>query len=138
MAEQLEFKALGPLEVSVNGDRLDLGPHKQRSLLALLLANVNQVVSIDRIVEALWGDSTDDKEKTVWVYVSRLRSALEPHRTSRGESSVLLTKEPGYVLAAEPSQVDYLRFEEAVATARAALSNDAARARDLLDDALGL
>ena len=47
---------LGPLEVIKDGASLDLGPHKQRSLLALLLVNANHTVTTDRILEELWGD----------------------------------------------------------------------------------
>jgi len=44
------------LEVSANGERLELGGPKQRALLAMLLLNADQVVSSDRLVEALWAD----------------------------------------------------------------------------------
>lgn len=50
----MEFRILGPLEVLDGGESIDLGPFKQRSLLALLLINANEVVSTDRIIEALW------------------------------------------------------------------------------------
>ena len=76
MAQGLRFHVLGPLEVRNDDEVIDLGPHKQRSLLALLLANVNEVVSLDRIAEALWGDDATGKENTIFVYVSRLRSVL--------------------------------------------------------------
>ena len=44
------------LEVSANGERLELGGPKQRALLAMLLLNADQVVSSDCLVEALWAD----------------------------------------------------------------------------------
>lgn len=138
MAKRLDFKVLGPLEATAGGESLELGPHQQRAVLALLLANANRVVSIDRVIDALWGEEGVDKEKTVWVYISRLRTVLEPERTGRGESTVLLTKEPGYVLSVDPDQVDYLRFEDAVVQARAVLDGDPDRAVEILDHALGL
>jgi DNA-binding SARP family transcriptional activator len=50
----MEFRILGPLEVVSNGEALDLGGLKQRALLAVLLLNANEVVSSDRLIEALW------------------------------------------------------------------------------------
>jgi basic membrane lipoprotein Med (substrate-binding protein (PBP1-ABC) superfamily)/DNA-binding SARP family transcriptional activator len=138
MAGRLEFKALGPIEVTRAGEPVDLGPYKQRSLLALLLARANQVVSTDRLIDALWGDEATDKEKTLWVYISRLRSVLEPDRTEWGASSVLLTKEPGYVLTVNPDSVDFLRFERALEEARGHVEAEPDRAVGLLDQALKL
>jgi DNA-binding SARP family transcriptional activator len=53
----MQFRLLGPLEVSEQDRPLDLGATKQRSLLALLLLNANQVVSTDRLIAELWGES---------------------------------------------------------------------------------
>jgi DNA-binding SARP family transcriptional activator len=39
------FRALGPLEVRVDGGVVDLGPAKQRALLAVLLALGSKMVS---------------------------------------------------------------------------------------------
>lgn len=52
----VEFRILGPLEVQANGHRLQLGGRKQRALLAVLLLNANEVVSRDRLIDALWGE----------------------------------------------------------------------------------
>ena len=119
-----------------DGVAVDLGPFKQRSLLALLLMHANQVVSSDRIREELWGELAGDRENALWVYVSRLRSVLEPDRTGRGESSVLITREPGYLLAVSPSATDVSRFEDAVTKARAA--EDVEVAASLLEEALAM
>ena len=136
--ESLEFHILGTLEVSDNGKMLDLGPFKQRALLALLLISANSVVSTDRILEELWGDEAEGKENALWVYISRLRSALEPDRSNRGESMVLLTREHGYTLSAEPSSVDALRFESAVEKSHPVMKDDPEAASEMLREALGL
>src|SRR4026209_86552 len=94
----VEFRILGPLEVLVDEQPLDLGPHKQRALLALLLLRAKRVVTTERILDELWGDEALGKGRALWVNVSRLRSALEPDRGQRGESTVLLTRDHGYVL----------------------------------------
>ena len=135
---RVEFAILGSLEVIHDGQPLDLGPYKQRSLLALLLIHANRVVSTDRILDELWGADAEGKENALWVYVSRLRSVLEPDRAERGESNVLLTKDHGYMLRVDPESIDAHRFEAAAAEGRALIRDDAAAASGILAEALGL
>ena len=52
----MKFGILGPLEVLVAGQRLELGGNKQRQLLAILLLNANEVVSADTLIDGLWGE----------------------------------------------------------------------------------
>jgi basic membrane lipoprotein Med (substrate-binding protein (PBP1-ABC) superfamily)/DNA-binding SARP family transcriptional activator len=134
----MDFRILGPLEVLSAGECVDLGPHKQRELLALLVIHVDRVVPTDRILDELWGDESAGKEKALWVHISRLRSALEPGRAERGQSSVLLTRDHGYMIRSDPSTVDAHRFEAAVADARACVFDDPARAAETLRDAIAL
>jgi basic membrane lipoprotein Med (substrate-binding protein (PBP1-ABC) superfamily)/DNA-binding SARP family transcriptional activator len=114
----VEFGVLGPLQVMRDGAEVDLGPLKQRTLLALLLVHVGRVVSTDRILEELWGAEAAGKEQALWVYVSRLRSALEPERAGRGASGLLQTRDHGYVLAIEPECVDSVQAEALIEDAR--------------------
>src|SRR4029079_16844947 len=109
----MDFRLLGPLEVAGDEGSLTLGGTKQRSLLAMLLLHANQVVSTDRLIDALWGASPPfTSAKTIQVYVSRLRKAIGDDR--------LVTRAPGYVLYVEPAELDLLRFEELVGEARRA------------------
>ena len=131
----MEYRMLGPLEVIKDGASLDLGPDKQRSLLALLLVNANHTVTTDRILEELWGDEAEGKENALWVYISRLRSALgEEH----GEPKALLTKDGGYSLAVDPPSIDSLRFESEAVSGRAAMKDDPEAASEVLGGALSL
>jgi len=134
----MEFRILGPLEARIGDELIDLGPHKQRSLLALLLIHVDRVVPTDRILDALWGDDAAGKERALWVHISRLRSALEPHRAQRGESSVLITRDHGYLIRSDPESVDARRFEAAVSEARARLADEPDAASEILRAALDL
>ena len=52
----MEFRILGPIEVTEENRPVALGAAKQRALLALLLLRANEVVSSDRLVEELWGE----------------------------------------------------------------------------------
>src|SRR5687768_9736297 len=51
-----EFRILGPLEVSDDDGPIPLGGRNQRALLTLLLLHANEPVSIERLVDALWGE----------------------------------------------------------------------------------
>ena len=134
----MEFGILGPLEARSGDEPIDLGPYKQRALLALLLLHVDRVVPTDRILEELWGDDGAGKEKALWVHISRLRSALEPQRGTRGQSSVLVTRDHGYSIRSDPATLDANRFETAVRDARARLTDDPNGAAQILRDALDL
>jgi hypothetical protein len=53
----MEYRVLGPLEV-LAGDRVvPTGGVRRLSLLALLLINANEVVSAERPIDQLWGES---------------------------------------------------------------------------------
>ena len=104
---ELDFRVLGPLQVTANGTSLPLGGAKQRAVLALLLLHANEVVSSDRLIDALWGESPPESAANMLQgYVSHLRKALEPENR-RGEHEVLVSRPPGYVLArSRPISVD--------------------------------
>jgi DNA-binding SARP family transcriptional activator/tetratricopeptide (TPR) repeat protein len=100
----MEFRILGPLEVRDDGRALDVGGAKQRSLLAVLLLNANQVVSTDRLIDALWGEQPPETAgKAIQIYVSQLRRVLGKER--------LETTAPGYLLRVDDDELDLHRFE---------------------------
>jgi DNA-binding SARP family transcriptional activator len=103
----MEFRILGPLEVLENGRQIELGGAKQRALLAILLLHANEVVSTDRLIDALWEDEAPaNGRKTLQVYVSQLRKALGKGRVE--------TRPPGYVLRVEGDELDLARFRQLV------------------------
>ena len=52
----MDYRILGPLDVCVDGHALELGGEKPRALLAILLLHANEAVSVDRLIEGLWGE----------------------------------------------------------------------------------
>ena len=50
----VEYRILGPFEVHGPDGPLPVGGAKRRALLAVLLLNANQVVSVDRLIDDLW------------------------------------------------------------------------------------
>ena len=128
---KLQFRILGPLEVSRDGAVVDLGARKQRAVLALLLLNANRVVPTERLIDELWGDTPPETARSaLQVYVAALRKALG------GEGSALRTSAPGYVLDVEPGALDLDRFVALRAEAQAA--DDEERRSELLREALEL
>ncbi len=133
----MRFRILGALAAeTTDGTPVPLGQPKQRALLAILLLHVGEIVSIDRLVELLWGDGAPrTAEHSVQIYVSELRRALLP---VSGEQ-VILTRPPGYLLQVAADEVDARRFERAVVDGAAALAaGRQAEGRALLTDALRL
>ena len=51
------FRILGPLEATTAEGTVRLGGRRQQRLLALLLTRVNDVVTLDRLVEGLWEEA---------------------------------------------------------------------------------
>jgi DNA-binding SARP family transcriptional activator/streptogramin lyase len=127
----LSFRLLGRLEACDDDVELDLGPRKQRAVLALLLLSANRVVSTERLIDDLWGDSPPSTARaTLQVYVAGLRKALGDGGAS------LVTRAPGYVLELQPGALDLERFTQLRAEARG--SSDDERRAALLHEALTL
>lgn len=102
----MQFRILGPLEVSDGGSALALGGASQRVLLALLLLHANEVVSSDRLIDELWDEPPRSGVTALHVRVSQLRKAL-------GRAAVRLeTKPPGYMLRVDPGELDLDRFSD--------------------------
>ena len=134
----MDYHILGPLEVIDGDEPIDVGSRQQRGLLALLLLNANQVVSTERILEEFWHDDPEGKERTLWVYVSRLRSILEPGREPHSRSNVLVTCDHGYSLVVDDAEVDAHRFEVLVTAGNQLLDEDPDQAARVLGEGLDL
>lgn len=134
---QLHFSVLGPLRVERGGVEVDVGGPRQRLLLAALLLSANRTVSVDRLIDMLWGESPNDRaQSTLHVYVAKLRRALG---TAEGERGPLETVRPGYRLNLEPAQLDLLEFHAMAGQAREMMATgNLDRASELFRKALSL
>ncbi|WP_419992810.1 BTAD domain-containing putative transcriptional regulator [Streptomyces boninensis] len=108
-------------------------------MLATLLIRSNEVVSVDGLIDELWGDGPPRTAMTtLQVYVSQLRKMLPEVVPDLGREA-LLTRSPGYVLRVDPRELDLSVFEELHHTGREALEQgEHARAADLQRRALDL
>jgi WD40 repeat protein/DNA-binding SARP family transcriptional activator len=140
-AGSAQFRILGPLEVLDSEARLIRLPgSKTKALLAELVINANHVVSTDRLIEALWGESPPETAaKTLQTYVVQLRKAVEPSRKPGTSGELVLTRESGYVLAVHPDQIDAVRFQNLIREGREALrESEPQRAAEVISEALAL
>src|SRR3954447_17162697 len=107
----VDFRALGPLEAVVAGEPVDLGAPKQRALLALLVSQAGQPVTVDVLLETLWaGHPPPSAMTSLQAYVANLRRALEPDRAPRAPATVLRTCAGGYLLDGRVVDIDVHRF----------------------------
>lgn len=127
----LQFRLLGRLEASLDGVELDLGPRKQRAVLALLLLNANRLLSTERLIDDLWGEAAPNTARAaLQVYIAGLRKALS------NDGAILRTSAPGYILELDPGALDVYRFTQLRTEAREA--TDPERRAGLLHEALTL
>jgi DNA-binding SARP family transcriptional activator len=126
---------LGPLAVEHNGRPLHVAGTHRRRLLACLVSRVGQAVSVDAIVDALWGeDPPPTAARTIQSHVARLRGSF-----AGVDRELIETTGGGYRLALDPSVVDATEFEVLADEGRRRLGvGDFAGAASVLDGALSL
>ncbi|MDI3423757.1 AfsR/SARP family transcriptional regulator, partial [Streptomyces luteolus] len=123
----MRFGVLGPLAVwRADGDLATVPEAKVRALLADLLVTPRQVVSADRLVDDLWGETPPARPAAaLQTLVSRLRKAL----AAAGEDGLVVHRPPGYQLRVSDDAMDAERF--------LALADRARRAADPRERAAG-
>jgi YVTN family beta-propeller protein len=119
----MNLQLLGPVEATLDDRPIPLGATKQRAVLAMLALQANATVSVDDLVDGLWGDDPPaTASKMVQLYVSQLRRLLA------GNDAEILTHGRGYELRLPPDAVDVARFERLVEDAASnGVANDSAQ-----------
>jgi len=121
MASNVEFSLLGPLVVRCDGVAVPVPPGKQRAVLAALLLNAGQLVSVDELTWLLWGWAPPPTAQvTVRNYVKRLRHAL-----GAAERDRIRTMPHGYLITATADELDLTRFAALVQSAQVAVRDSA-------------
>lgn len=106
MGSGVEIALLGEVSARVDGLHVELGPARQRCVLAALAVDVNRAVSMSRLTERVWGAEPPAQSRaTLHSYLSRLRQAFA------GTTGVTLaSRADGYALVTDESAVDLVRF----------------------------
>jgi predicted ATPase/DNA-binding SARP family transcriptional activator len=113
VAPGVEVKLLGPLDVRVEGAPVQFDGAKQRTLFTALALRAPDPITVDELVEAVWGDRPPgDGVQALQKQVSRLRQRL-------GDAAPLVRGAAGYALAVERAAIDSRRFEDLLERARA-------------------
>ncbi|MQY02998.1 AfsR/SARP family transcriptional regulator [Actinomadura macrotermitis] len=122
---------LGRVEVADGARAVPLTAAKHQALLVSCLLDPGRVVSVHRLVDALWGERPPATAPAlVHTYVCAVRRAL-------GAPERLLTRSPGYVMEVGPQEVDVHRFAALAAEGRAAAERqDLAGAVEAMREAL--
>ncbi|HYQ66219.1 AfsR/SARP family transcriptional regulator [Actinophytocola sp.] len=109
------YRILGPLEVARDAEPLPLAP-RQRVVLSMLLLQPNRVVTVDRLVLAVWGAAPPPTAKEqIRICVSSIRRRL----SADGLPNTIVTRPPGYFIQCTAENLDLLAFESLVSSSRA-------------------
>lgn len=132
----VRFRLLGPLTVTVDGERIPLGGTKERVLLAHLLLNANRLVSPAQLIETLWPrEPPTSASANLQTYLWRLRRRLPECADEHG----LRKYGPGYSLTVDGDDVDAQLFTRLTGDAAvAAKAGEPERALALLAEAESL
>jgi DNA-binding SARP family transcriptional activator len=127
----LDFRLLGPAEVTADGRPVPLGGSRPLIVLAGLLLRANRVVPVDELGRWLWNDDRRRSKGALQTYVLRLRRAL-------GDQVSIRTESGGYLIEVADDLLDLSRFRALAARGKAALDRGESRqAAAHFADALG-
>jgi DNA-binding SARP family transcriptional activator len=104
----MNYEVLGQIRVSGASGVTAPTARKVETLLAILLAKANQVVSTEQLVTEIWGDNAPSSANAaLYVYISQLRKFL---RASTGGDNPVITSGHGYSLRVAADELDSDRF----------------------------
>lgn len=135
-SSHLRFRLLGPLQVNRGEKALELGPPKQRALLAVLLLRPGLETGVDQLIESLWGEDYPAYAKNlIQKSVSGLRGLLTALEGD-GPGVTLEWSGGGYRMDVGASEVDLYTYEQlAAAGIAAARKGEIMQAVKLLEEA---
>jgi DNA-binding SARP family transcriptional activator len=108
------FRLLGPVEVVADGSPIAFARRQHRDLLALLLLNANRMLSVDEVIEAMWGGAAP---ATALAQVRNMASAVRSAMARPGLAT--LDGRGGYRLRLDERHIDLVVFDELIRRGRA-------------------
>jgi DNA-binding SARP family transcriptional activator/tetratricopeptide (TPR) repeat protein len=112
----MRLRVLGPMELLVGGRPVDLGPAKQRAVLAALLLEADHPVGTSALIDRVWDEPPAGARSGLHSYITRLRRILE--QAGEGPPRLLHGRE-GYRVELGAASLDLHRFRRLVEDARA-------------------
>ncbi|UFQ18556.1 MULTISPECIES: AfsR/SARP family transcriptional regulator [Streptomyces] len=131
--DTINFRILGPIDALSNGDAIQLGGAKSKTVLAALLMAEGQVVTVSRLGYLLWRDRPPKTcDAQVYTYISRLRKSLDCQVS-------ISRRGHGYAMSIGDASCDWKDFERLSRMGRDALAERRFRlAAKYLSNALSL
>jgi len=131
----IRLDVLGPLEVSVDGEAVDIRRGIPRAIVVALVLRAREVVSAGALAELVWADDQPrNPVNALQLQISYLRKRLGGG--SAGQP--IVTRPGGYVLMVDDDDIDERRFERLVRDAAHLAPPDPVASLDLYETALGL
>ncbi|HWG98576.1 MAG TPA: BTAD domain-containing putative transcriptional regulator [Pilimelia sp.] len=120
-----------------DGRQIVVGGARQRTVLAMLLLAPDRVVSIDRLIDAVWNGQPPATSRTqIAICVASLRRSLQ---SAGCPDDIIVTAAPGYRLAAGMHRIDSVDFAYSVDAAQKLIHQGrVAEAAERLREALDL
>ncbi|WP_083924278.1 AfsR/SARP family transcriptional regulator [Nocardiopsis lucentensis] len=136
MQNNIHFRILGPLSVRIFNKEAAPRGKRQKILLTMLLLNSENIVDMDRLIDATWGDRPPATAKNqIRICVSELRRKFQSH----GLHDIIETHSSGYLIRIPEDSLDLTRFGALVVRGRQAIhTGDTSAAAEALSTALGL
>ncbi|WP_069814235.1 AfsR/SARP family transcriptional regulator [Streptomyces sp. TP-A0874] len=122
----MRFHLLGAFEIVTDDGRIhSLGAPKVCRVLALLLMRPGQVVSVNALVEEVWGEEAPRSAQSVLqTYVYQLRRTFERAVPAPAGRTLIETRPPGYRIQADAEDIDAKVFERLVGEGRTLIGQD--------------
>jgi DNA-binding SARP family transcriptional activator len=131
------LRLLGSVEIWAESGWLAAGSPRQRLVLAALAVDAGRTVSVDTLVDRVWGpEPPPNVRRTVHSYIARARRSLERMPAGAGGPVRVVNAGGGYRLDIDPERVDLHRFRRLVGQARAMVA--VAQRGAALREAIGL
>jgi predicted ATPase/DNA-binding SARP family transcriptional activator len=130
---ELRVEVLGPLRLLVDDKPVDVPGPKRRAVLALLARAEGRAVSVDDLLDALWGSDPPDAAKaSLHSHISRLRGHLGP------AAARLESMDGAYRLVLDEGSIDSSKARSLLTRARGIATSEPAHACALLREARAL
>ena len=115
----MRYRILGPLSVDGAGKPLAIPSQRQRTILWVLLVEANRIVSMERLIDAVWGPAPPATARgQVQICISALRKLLLEAELPRA----IVTQPSGYICNVEAGELDLQVFDSHLSAARQAVS----------------
>jgi len=105
----MEYRLLGPLDVRVGDVVVPIQAARQRSVLTALLLSANEIVTVDRLVDLVWGEAAPPSaEANLRTHVTGLRRRLSMAEPGQR----VLARSGGYLIIVRPGELDLAVFDQ--------------------------